>query len=384
MKNSRFNLPFVNELEKRLKSKKKLLIQVVAGPRQVGKTTGMLQCLKRVKLPHHFVSADDVLNPSAEWFFEQWQMARQLGANTILVVDEIQKVPNWSKVVKGLWDKQTRESKNKLRVILLGSSSLGIQRGLSESLTGRYELITVSHWTYSQSKKIHKFSLDDYLNFGGYPGSYEFISEPKRWWTYLKNSIVDTVITKDILNDVRVKSPALFKQAFEILCQYPAQEISYNKLLGQIQDKGNVDLIKNYIELYAGAYLITALEKYSEKAVVKKSSSPKILPLCPSLVTFATGFIESSEQKGRLFELAVAMELYRLPGDLYYWRDGKFELDFVYKLGKNLFAIEVKSGSKKSPKGLAEFCRRFPKAKPMIITPDNFEKLSEQGADFLK
>jgi predicted AAA+ superfamily ATPase len=346
----------------------------------VGKTTGMRQLLARTSANYHYANADDLLVTDRSWLLEQWQKALLLGDGTLLVVDEVQKIPNWSEVIKSLWDVQP----GRLRVVLLGSGSLQIQSGLTESLAGRFELTRIYHWTYAELKVAFGYDLDRYLLYGGYPGAVVFEDDYDRWYAYLKDAIVEAVIGKDILQNRKVANPALFRQAFEILCRYPAQEISYTKLLGQLQDKGNTDLIKYYLELYAGAFLIYSLEKFSNKAWLARSSSPKILMACPALYTMTAGphALAEPEQRGRAFELAVGAELLQQPGELFYWREKNAEVDFVYRYQGKLLAIEVKSGRKKSAKGLEVFAQHFPEACPVILTPDNFPKLSEDPKAF--
>lgn len=371
---------FVAKIENRLRADGPL-IQVLVGPRQVGKTTGMRQLLARTSGKCHYANADDLLVADRSWLLEQWQKALLLGDGALLVVDEIQKVPNWSESIKSLWDQQPR----RLRVVLLGSSSLQIQIGLTESLAGRFELTRIYHWTFTELKDAFGYDLERYLLYGGYPGAVTFEGDFDRWYAYLKDAIVEAVIGKDILQNRKVANPALFRQAFEILCRYPAQEISYTKLLGQLQDKGNTDLVKYYLELYAGAFLIYSLEKYSAKGWLTRSSSPKILTACPALYTMTVGpqALVDPEQRGRVFELAVGAELLQLPGELFYWREKNAEVDFVYRHQGLLYAIEVKSGRKKSTRGLAAFAQHFPQARPVILTPNNFSKLSEDPKNFL-
>lgn len=377
---SSYERAFVAQLEKRL-SGAPPLIQVLVGPRQVGKTTGLRQLLARISGSSHYANADDLLVTNRSWLLEQWQKALLLGDGTLLVVDEIQKIANWSEAIKSLWDAHPR----RLRVVLLGSSSLQIQSGLTESLAGRFELTRIYHWTFSELKDAFGYDLERYLLYGGYPGSVEFEADDDRWYAYLKDAIVEAVIGKDILQNRKVANPALFRQAFEILCRYPAQEISYTKLLGQLQDKGNTDLVKYYLQLYAGAFLIYSLEKYSAKGWLTRGSSPKILAACPALYTMTAGprALADPELRGRVFELAVGAELLQLPGELFYWREKNMEVDFVYRYQSRLYAIEVKSGRKKSAKGLAAFVKHFPEASPVILTPDNFPKLSEDPKNFL-
>lgn len=117
------------------------LIQVLTGPRQVGKTTGVRQLMAQCSYPQHYANADDVLVSDRSWLLEQWQQALLLGEGALLVVDEIQKVVNWPETIKALWDAQP----GRLRVLLLGSSALQIQSGVTESLAGRFELLRVHH-----------------------------------------------------------------------------------------------------------------------------------------------------------------------------------------------------------------------------------------------
>ncbi|HSN79174.1 MAG TPA: ATP-binding protein [Rhodoferax sp.] len=377
---AQYERAFVAQLENRLRAATPL-IQVLVGPRQVGKTTGMRQLLARTSRPYHYANADDLLVTDRSWLLEQWQKALLLGDGTLLVIDEIQKIPNWSEVIKFLWDVQP----GRLRVVLLGSGSLQIQSGLTESLAGRFELTRIYHWTFAELEEAFGYDLERYLLYGGYPGAVAFEDDYDRWYAYLKDSIVEAVIGKDILQNRKVANPALFRQAFEILCRYPAQEISYTKLLGQLQDKGNTDLVKYYLELYAGAFLIYSLEKYSNKGWLTRSSSPKILTACPALYTMTAGpgALADPEQRGRVFELAVGAELLQLPGELFYWREKNAEVDFVYRYQGRLYAIEVKSGRKKSAKGLEAFAKHFPEARPVILTPDNFARFSEDPKKFL-
>jgi uncharacterized protein len=371
---------FVSQLEQRLFADNPR-IQVLVGPRQVGKTTGIKQLLARYPFASHYANADDLLNTDRTWLLEQWQKAMSLGGQALLIIDEIQKVPNWSETLKSLWDKDH----NAIRVVVLGSSSLQLQKGLKESLAGRFELVKSHHWTFHELKIAFGYDLERYLTYGGYPGAVAYEGDFDRWYAYLKDSIVEAVIGKDILLNRKVGNPALFRQAFEILCRYPAQEISYTKLLGQLQDKGNTDLVKYYIELYSGAFLIHPLEKYSAKSYLARGSSPKILVACPALYAMNEGphILDDPEKRGRIFEMAVGAQLRQLVGDLYYWREKNLEVDFVYKYRGTVYAIEVKSGRRKSSKGLDAFMERFPSANPVIITPDNFPMFSENPHKYL-
>ena len=369
---------FVEQLHERFKGKSPL-IQVVLGPRQVGKTTGVMQFLEAHPHPHHYANADAVLSGTHEWVIEQWQTAKRKGAGTVLAIDEIQKIPQWAEMIKQLWDQQAHQ-KEKIKLLLLGSSSLSLQQGLTESLAGRLEIIPVYHWDYQESQQLAGLSLQDYLQYGGYPKSYEWIQDEDRWYAYVMHSIIDRVIDKDILHYAQVKHPALFRQAFEIVCCYPAQEISYRKLLGQLQDKGNTDLIKHYLALFEGAFLIKTLQKYHNQAFKIKSSSPKVLLMAPC---FYWLFAAKAEKQPFIFENTVGAKLLTIANKLFYWREGNHEVDFVMQWQKRLFAIEVKSGKKRQAGGLSVFMGRFPEAVPIIISPDNYEDFIADPVAFL-
>lgn len=358
-------------LPKSLELKEKIerdhrFIQVIIGPRQVGKTTAAKQICNLLNLKTKFESADGQVLRSASWLKILWDEAINEKAE-LLVVDEIQKVENWSEAVKEYWDQRPKGFK----LLLLGSSSLEIHKGLSESLAGRFRLHHFHHWDYLESNSLLKMPLEKFLMYGGYPGSYELIKDPLDWLDYLKYSIIDPVIGKDILSLVHVKSPALFRQCFDLICNYAAQEVSYTKLLGQLQDKGNTDLVKHYIELFEAAFLIKSLQKYSAKEVKKRSSSPKLFPLCPALYSVNRDAQFAQEDYGHAFEIVVGSFLNKLPGQLYYWREGKFEVDFIYEFGRELHAIEVKYGKVRDTRGLEKFIEKYPSAKTHIVTPQN-------------
>ena len=361
---------FVGKLEEALK-RKNALIHVVIGPRQVGKTTGIKQLLSRRREDQYtYLSADAPIAKSADWIYSAWTEA-VTSKSQLLVIDEIQNVEDWSSVIKELWDKQSSRDE-KLQIILLGSSSLNISQGIEESLVGRFFLHEVSHWDDRESKAAFGLELEQYLLFGGYPGSYDFLDDDTLWLQYINNSIINPVISKDILSQARVKSAALFKQCFDMVCSYPAQEMSYNKLLGQLQDKGNINLVKHYLNLYESAFLIKQLYKFSPKKILQQSSSPKLLPLCPALFSRTQDANYRESDLGRVFELLIGVRLLQLPGRLSYWREGKYEVDYVYEYKSKVYAIEVKYRTVKRLSGLRKFQQKFPDTHVAIVTPENY------------
>ncbi len=347
-------MPFVPELLSRVEENRPLM-QFLIGPRQVGKTTGIEQVIQKYKGPTHYKLVEGELQPNASWLRLEWQKAQSLGSDALLIIDEIQKIENWAEILKSLWD-ENKKNKKHLKCVFLGSSSLNLQKGIHESLTGRYELIRAYHWDFIKSQKLApNLTLEEYLRFGGYPGSYQFLKKPERFQSYIRDSIVKNVIEKDILLNHTVKKPALFKQCAQLLASYPAQEISYTKLLGQLQEGGNVELVKYYMQLLEGACLFLGLQKYSPKATLKKGSSPKVLPLCPALVEVLS---EEEVAKGRLLEMAVGSKLNEIADYVYYWREGSYEVDYIVQINKKLFAIEVKSGQRKHSESLKKFSQK--------------------------
>jgi len=348
-----FARPQLTALADRL-SESRRFIQVVAGPRQVGKTTLVLQALERVGLASRYASADDVIGQDREWIAVEWDLARAEAASdsagAILVLDEVQKVTGWSETVKRLWDEDSRRG-IPLRVAVLGSSPLLVGRGLSESLAGRFETVRLSHWTLREMRDAFGLELDEYLFFGGYPGAAALLPDEDRWRRYVLDALVETAVSRDILFMTRVDKPALLRQVFALACAYSAQVLSYTKMLGQLQDAGNTTTLAHYLNLLSGAGLVTGLPKFSGSEARRRGSSPKLLALNTGLVTAVAGhtFAETrsdGELWGRLTETAVGAHLANGELDVSWWREGPDEVDYVVRHSGKITAIEVKSGSR--------------------------------------
>jgi predicted AAA+ superfamily ATPase len=350
------------------------LLQILIGPRQVGKTTALEQIQRLWTGPSIYITADGVSPPDHGWINLHWQRARMEAEPCLLIIDEVQKVSGWSEAIKILFDQDRR--KRDLRVILSGSASLSLQQGMKESLAGRFELTRAFHWSYAEHKTFCGWGLDTYLNFAGYPGPVKFIEDWDRWSAFIRDSILEPVIGRDILGSVTIQKPALLRQLLELVLTHPSQELSYQKMLGQLQESGNATTAKHYLEILEGAFLIKCLGKYSGRTIVQKTSSPKLIPMCPALIAvFAikNRVYSDSEWRGHVFEAAIGSHLLTGKGQVYYWRDGKFEVDFIVEAPGKLFAIEVKSGRRKSERGLAEFAARYPHCKPVMIDSGNAE-----------
>lgn len=376
-------------------------LQVVAGPRQVGKTTLVRQALADIPGVARYASADEPTLRDLGWIAAQWDAARLMAQESgnrgaVLALDEIQKIPDWSETVKRLWDEDTASSLD-LRVVLLGSAPLLIRQGLTESLAGRFEMIRAGHWSLAEMRKAFGFGLEEYLYFGGYPGAAPLAGEPERWARYIKDSLIETTISRDVLLLTRVDKPALLRQLFDLACRYSAQVLSYTKMLGQLQEAGNTTTLAHYLSLLAGAGMVTGLQKYSGSEVRQRGSSPKLLVLNTALITATSGLGPAeargpSDFRGRLVETAVGAHLANATSEgalrLYYWREGRHEVDYVAVAGERVIAIEVKSGSARArAPGLAAFARAFPTHRTLLVGGDGIpvdEFLSRPASEWTR
>lgn len=347
-------------------------IQVLLGPRQVGKSTIIKQVLEQTTIPYLFYSADAEPVTYGTWISSCWANARRKIktdnlSEFLLVIDEIQKVPNWSESVKKEWDSDTMNNIN-IKVIVLGSSRVMLERGLSESLMGRFEVIKVGHWSYPEMRDAFGFSLDQYLFFGGFPGAASLISDEERWGDYVATTIVDATIHKDILLNASITKPALLRQTFELASMYSGELLSYTKMLGILNDVGNTTTLSSYAELLNQAHILCGLSKYAVDESRRRASVPKWQVFDNSLKTVFisqafTDVIQNHTLWGRVVESAVGAYilnqafLHRMK--VYYWREGDKEVDFVIQKGNHIVALEVKSNSENYSKGLDFFTQRF-------------------------
>ena len=376
----------------RIENEPRKFIQVIIGPRQIGKTTLAKQLVGSTKIPTHYISADGMANPGSAWIQQNWETARinmkQKDSNDfVLVFDEIQKVPDWSEYVKAEWDKDTFNDLN-LKVILLGSASLLIQKGLSESLMGRFETIYMTHWSLDEMQEAFEYSEDQFVWFGGYPGAAEVIGDEERWKHYILNSLIEPSILKDILMLTRIDKPALLRRVFELSCSYSGKILSYTKMLGQLQDAGNTTTLAHYLDLLDSAGLVTGLEKYYKEKVRQRGSIPKFQVYNNALLSVQSA--QTIEQVkgdpakwGHIIESSIGAHLINKSRvsdiKVYYWRQSSFEIDFVLEKGDTIIGVEVKSGPAKIVAGRDVFQKHCNPSKIILV--------SESGIpwkDFLK
>ena len=382
-----FSRPQGKILARRLRERRRF-IQVVAGPRQVGKTTLVQQVAEAFGLAWRYASADEPTLRGREWIEQQWNAARLLLGSArraasrrgaLLVLDEIQKIPDWSETVKRLWDADSAKGVP-LKVALLGSAPLLIQRGLSESLAGRFEVLHLPHWSYAEMRAAFGWKLAQFIFYGGYPGAAPLVKDPERWARYVKDALIETTISRDVLLLTRVDKPALLRRLFQLGCGYSGQILSYQKMLGQLQDAGNTTTLANYLDLLAGAGMVTGLQKFAGEEVRRRGSSPKLQVLNTALMCAQAGMALAEARAdaafwGRVVESAVGAHLANAAAagvcELFYWRERGREVDFVVRSGKAVTAIEVKSGrAQETLPGMEAFAAAFKPKRKLLVGGD--------------
>lgn len=371
-----------NELKSRL-SETRDKIQTISGPRQVGKSTMIKQVLQETNIPYLSVTADNVPKTDNFWISEMWSSARarmkaSKASEFLLVIDEVHKLDNWSEAIKKEWDEDTRNDIN-IKVVILGSSRLLLKDGLTESLAGRFELIRMPHWSYNEMHEAFDMDLEQFIYFGGYPGGAKYVHDERRWRKYIKDSIIAPAIERDILTTKTIYKPALMRQLFDLGCMYSGKELSLNKMLGQLQDVGNVTTLANYLNTLGEARLLCGLQKYARDEARKYNSVPKLMAYNTALLTAQTNTtfhktFTTPNLWGRWVESAVGAHLLNQADEydhkLYYWRENNDEVDFIVESGEQQIAIEVKSGRRGTNNGLKVFSDKFHPQQSFVVGTD--------------
>lgn len=347
-------------------------MQIVMGPRQVGKSTLVGQFTEGTSVPFDFFAADNVNRFDNSWIPNKWQQARMRmdihsEQEHILIIDEVQKINDWSEQVKKEWDEDSRSHRN-LKVILLGSSRLLLQKGLEESLEGRFETIKMGYWDWQEMHEAFGFSMDEYVYFGGFPGLAPDVQDEDRWRNLMEDSIISPILTRDILEIEEIRNPALLRQVFELACTESAKELSLTKMQGTM-NSGTVPTIKNYLDILSKSMTVQPLQNYSSSRIREKQSIPKMQVFNNAFrnrfgtFSFDEARVDPSEW-GRQVESAVGAHLANRAMtddyELFYWRnERRQECDYVLRKGQSLVAIEVKSGSVDKTVGFEKFKEQF-------------------------
>lgn len=341
------------------------------------------QMLQETDIPYLSVTADNVPKTDNFWISEMWSSARarmkaSKASEFLLVIDEVHKLDNWSEAIKKEWDEDTRNDIN-IKVVILGSSRLLLKDGLTESLAGRFELIRMPHWNYNEMHEAFGIDLEQFIYFGGYPGGAKYIHDERRWRKYIKDSIIAPAIEQDILTTKTIYKPALMRQLFDLGCMYSGKELSLNKMLGQLQDVGNVTTLANYLNTLDEGRLLCGLHKYARDEARKYNSVPKLMVYNTALLTAQTNTtfhktFTTPSMWGRWVESAVGAHLLNQADEydykLYYWRENNDEVDFIVESGEQQIAIEVKSGKRGANNGLKVFSAKFHPQQSFVVGTD--------------
>ena len=374
------------------------------GPRQTGKTTIVDQALARYRREtaretlycaadaaeeaapdgsgERIVATDRMRRGrlGADWIIRHWKDARaraERSGGCVLVFDEIQKISRWPSVVERLWD-QDRGLRRRPQVVILGSAPLSVQSGLTESLAGKFESLSVPLWSFREMSEAFGFDLQRYLYFGSYPGAAGLAVDggEDQWRAVVLDGCLRTIVEREIVALSRVDEPALMKHLFEMGAHYSGQIVSFTRLLGYFRDTGNTTTVSRYLDLLEAVGLMAGLSGYATAPPARRRSSPKLLALNPALLTALSSYnfrdaLADRTFWGRVVESAVGAHLFRTkhPSDgLYYWRGGNAEVDFVLERGPHLLAVEVRSGASRGARdGLAAFTAKHPHARPLPV-----------------
>ncbi len=367
-------------------------MQILTGPRQVGKTTLLLEIAAPRETSAIYVACD---GPEAglPGFWERvWQHGEQLARErdgAVLLLDEIQHIPGWSVRLKGEWDR-VRRRRIPLHVVVTGSSALRLGAGARESLAGRFERLTLSHWPPAALRATFGMSADEavrvFVRAGAYPGAVGLLDDPGRWRAYIRDAIIEPAIGRDSLALGVVRRPALFRQVFALAASLPAQIVSLQKLRGQLGDGVALETIAHYLAVLQEAYLIAPLEKFSPRALRRRAAPPKLVVLSNAVLaaTHPHGAPEPDtepERYGIWVENACLACAWNTGQRVTYWREEPYEVDGVLEGSWGTWAVEVKTGAFDAHdlRGLLEFTRRHPRFRPLVLTGPDGEKMAQRA-----
>jgi uncharacterized protein len=349
-------------------------IQILIGPRQVGKTTAVWEIIHNHAEKARYINLENIGPDPHEKIRFEWKRINKLRGHKIIALDEIQNVPDWAVLIKELYD-EVRPQKE-LSVVILGSSSLDLLLRGEESLLGRFEIVRAPHWSFQEIRDAFGWDLERYLQFGGYPDISQMIKDnstdaKRRVQLFIRDAIIEPVITRDILSLQTVMNTALFRQILTVSLSLPCEEISFAKFLGQLSDKGSTATVKSYLELLEKGLLIKLLYRFSEGKIRQRTSSPKIIPLAPALIhafNNPDAILNDAGWFGHVFEASVISRIAEISHfDLYYWSNSREDVDLVIKDYNSIIGVEIKSGTIHDHRGLRAFKKEYPRAKTLMI-----------------
>ncbi|TMB21724.1 MAG: ATP-binding protein [Deltaproteobacteria bacterium] len=356
-------------------------IQLVTGPRQVGKTTVLLELAAELGERATYIAADGSEAALPGFWERLWnraeEMAASQGRTNVVLIDEVQHLAGWAARLKAEWDRLRRRHLP-VHVVATGSSALRLASGSKESLAGRYERLTLAHWSASALARTFNLAPDDaaelVVRMGAYPGAMELRNDMPRWAAYVRDAIVEPAISRDILALAAVRRPALLRQVFAVAAASPAQIVSLQKLQGQLQDRGALETLAHYLHLLEEAYVMAPLEKHASRPARRRAAPPKLVTLSNALLAVVDprGIPDAArepERFGAWVENACLAFAWNSGYRVAYWREEPMEVDGVIDGSRGSWAIEVKTGpfGVAEVRGLLEFTRRFPRYQPLLL-----------------
>jgi len=366
-------------------------IQLLAGPRQVGKTTLLLELAERHGDAAIYAAADGPEATLPGFWERLWARAADTAStqgHAVVLVDEAHLLHDWASHLKGEWDR-LRRRKLPIHVVATGSSALRIAAGARESLAGRFEQITLTHWSAASLAEMFgvkpRTAVDLLIKMGSYPGAFELRGDLARWSAYVRDAILEPAIGRDIVALAAVRKPALLRQVFGVCVSSPSQIVSLQKIQGQLQDPGALETIAHYLTLLEQAFLVAALGKHAASPARQRAAPPKLITLNNALlaVVDSRGAPDRSTDPRRFgawVENACLAHAWNSGQRVTYWREQPLEVDGVLEGSWGSWVIEVKTGSATNPelRGIAEFTRRHPGFHPLVLCDDEVRTTVER------
>ncbi len=384
-------------LEERIKESAPGRIQLLTGPRQVGKTTILVDIARQYGERALYLAADTPEAALSGWWSTQWNRALRMArtGKCVLLVDEVQSLPDWSRIIKAAIDFVYREQLP-LQVVISGSAALPLTGGARESMAGRFEHLTLCHWTARDLVDAFALSEDEaaetYVRFGAFPRSMDWLGDIPRWRRYVREAIIDAVLGRDLVMLESIRKPALLRQVFAICSGHPGAIVSLQKIAGSIQDSGALETIAHYLNVLGEAYLVAALPKFSVSEIRRRSAPPKLVSLSNAFLAVATEdepprASADPRRWGHWLENACIARAVNSGYRVTYWREDQLEVDMVIEGEDGKWAVEVKSGEFSSfdLRGLLEFQSRNQDYHPLVIGDGRFADTAKGiGVDFIR
>lgn len=365
-------------------------IQLVTGPRQVGKTTLLLGLAREYGNSALYAAADAPEAGVLGYWERFWTNVESKASTgkTIVLLDEVHLLPDWAASLKAQWDRFGRH-RLPIHLVATGSSALRVTEGSRESLAGRFERIVFAHWTAAALADTFKVELADAVReavlFGTYPGAWELRGDQARWRAYVRDAIIEPAIGRDVLAMGQVRRPALLRQVFAVAVGSPEEIVSLQKLQGQLADRGALETIAHYLELLREAYLVAGLDKFSRRAIRRRAAPQKLITLNNAFLSAmhpdgAPDPTRDTARFGTWVENACLASAINLGQRVTYWREEHLEVDGVLEGSWGSWVIEIKSARFESQDltGLLEFSRRHPNFRPLVVTRPGDEGLARR------